>query len=106
MDDYMRNLHDRDGRNLSLDQQVVEGIITSPFLPSVVHAPKPLLFQEPTFRAFDGRTDPVDHLGYYMQRMVYCTGNDAALCRSFASSLGDKGNDWFRRLPEGKIGTF
>jgi hypothetical protein len=38
--------------------------------------------------------------------MSYWSDNDATLCRSFASSLGDKGLDSYRHLPEVEIQDF
>jgi hypothetical protein len=48
----------------------------------------------------------VDHLNYYFLKMSYGAYSDAALCRSFDASLGYKGFDWYRRLPEGKFHDF
>jgi hypothetical protein len=38
--------------------------------------------------------------------MSYWSYSDAALCRSFAASLGEKGLEWYQRLPEGQIRDF
>jgi hypothetical protein len=87
-------------------RQVVEGLCRSPFVEEVARADKPRHFQEPTFKLYDGKADPADHLSVYLTKMSYWAYSDAALCRSFAASLGEKGLDWFRRLPEGQIRDF
>jgi hypothetical protein len=106
MMDFLRNFHAQGGPGRDMDQRAIEEMITSPFVATIAQAPKSQFFTEPVFRPFDGSSDPVSHLGHYVERMSYYEGDDSALCRSFASSLGDKGLEWYRRLPAGQISNF
>jgi hypothetical protein len=104
---YMTNQRtDRRGPSQPSATQIVRGLIRSPFIPAVARAEKPRHFQEPTFKVYDGRTDPANHLSSYLTKMSYWSYSDAALCRSFAASLGEKGLEWYQRLPEAQIRDF
>ena len=85
---------------------LAQRITRSPFASSISLAPKPHPFQEPVFKVFDGKSNPFNHLCYYHQMMAYWSDVDATLCRSFSSSLGEKGLEWYKRLPEGQIRDF
>jgi hypothetical protein len=102
-----RNARDADARHAT--RQIVRGIIKSPFTLSITRAVPPRRYVEPTFQLFDGKTDPVAHLGHFVHKMSLWSHEpeyDAMLCRSFASSLRNKGLDWYHKLPEGQIRDF
>lgn len=55
------------------------------------------------FNIYNGWTDPIDHVRYYQQMMVYWFSDDAIMCRMFSASLGYATLRWFIRLLVGQI---
>jgi hypothetical protein len=53
MMDFLQNLHGQGGFNRTIEQQAVEEMITSSFIPAIARAPKPPFFTEPIFKLFD-----------------------------------------------------
>ena len=52
----------------------------------------------PQFEIYNGRTDPVTHIGHYHQSMALSRNNDPLMCRLFPSSLGEVAMRWFNQL--------
>ena len=50
---------------------------------------------------YNGRTDPVEHVNHFNQRMVVHSKNEALMCKVFLSSLGPVVMRWFDGLEEG-----
>ena len=48
----------------------------------------PRRFTQPTFTMYNGRTDLVEHVSHFNQRMVIHSKNKALMCKVFLSSLG------------------
>ena len=55
---------------------------------------------------YNGRTDPVEHVGYFNQRMVVHSTNETLMCKVFPSRLGPVVMRWFDGLKEGSINSF
>ena len=55
---------------------------------------------------YNGRTDPVEHVGYFNQRMVVHSTNETLMCKVFPSSLGPMAIRWFNSLKEGSLNSF
>ena len=55
---------------------------------------------------YNGRTDPVEHVSYFNQRMIVHSKNEALMCKVFPSSLGPVVMRWFDGLKEGSINSF
>ena len=55
---------------------------------------------------YNGRTDPVEHVSHFNQRMVVHLKNEALMCRLFPSSLRPVAMRWFDGLEEGSINSF
>ena len=66
----------------------------------------PRLFTQPTFTMYNGRTDPVEHVSHFNQRMTVHSKNKALICRIFPSSLGPVAMRWFDGLRAGSIDSF
>ena len=47
----------------------------------------PQRFMQPTFTMYNGRTDPVEHVSHFNQRMVVHSKNEPLRCKVFPSSL-------------------
>ena len=55
---------------------------------------------------YNGRTNPVEHISHFNQRMVVHSKNEALMCKVFPSSLGLVAMIWFDGLEEGLISSF
>ena len=59
-----------------------------PFTHRVEEGMLPWQFTQPTFTMCNGRTDPVEHVSHFNQRMAAHSKNEALMCKVFPSSLG------------------
>ena len=55
---------------------------------------------------YNGRTDPVEHVSKFNQRMVIHSKNEALMCKVFPSSLGPMAMRWFNGLGPNPINSF
>ena len=60
-------------------------------------------FTRPTFTIYDGKTDPVEHVSHYNQRMAIYSKNEALMCKIFSSSLSPIVKRWFDGLEKEAI---
>ncbi|XP_075675148.1 uncharacterized protein LOC142644410 [Castanea sativa] len=66
----------------------------------------PRRFTQPTFNMYNGRTDPVEHVSHFSQRMVVHSKSEALMCKVFPFSLGPVAMRWFDGFKEGYISSF
>ena len=81
-------------------------ISKSPFTRKTDRAKLPCQFAQPTFTIYNRRTNPVEHVSHFNQRMVVHSRNEALMCKVFSSSLGPVAIRWFDGLDEGSIVSF
>ena len=55
---------------------------------------------------YNGRTDPVEHVSQFKQKMIVHSQDEALMCRVFPSSLGPMPMRWFDRLKTNSINSF
>ena len=55
---------------------------------------------------YNGRTDPVQHVSHFIQRMAIHSKNEALMCKVFPSSLEHLAMRWFDGLGAGFIDSF
>ena len=55
---------------------------------------------------YNGRTNPVEHVSHFNQRMAVHSKSKALMCKVFLSSLGPVVIRWFDSLKEGSINSF
>ena len=55
---------------------------------------------------YNSRTDPVEHVSHFNQRMVVHSKNEILKCKVFPSSLGPVAMRWFDGLGVGSIDSF
>ena len=55
---------------------------------------------------YNNRTDPVEHVIHFNQRMVVHSKNETLMCKVFPSSLGLVAMRWFDGLGVGSINSF
>ena len=55
---------------------------------------------------YNGRTDPVEHVSHFNQRMAVHSKNEPLMSKVFLSSLGPMAMRWFDGLRAGSIDSF
>ncbi|XP_050258906.1 uncharacterized protein LOC126703889 [Quercus robur] len=81
-------------------------IAKSPFTHRIERAAPPQHFHQPTFTIYNGRTDSVEHVSHFNQRMAVYSKDEALMCKVFLSSLGPVAMRWFDVLRTGSINSF
>ena len=66
----------------------------------------PWRFPQPMFTVYNGRTDPVEHVSQFNQRMAIHSQNEALMCKVFPSSLGPAAMRWFNGLKTNSIDSY
>ncbi|XP_022880800.1 uncharacterized protein LOC111398077 [Olea europaea var. sylvestris] len=69
-----------------------------PFAPEIMAVPLPKSFKQPMIEAYDGVTDPLDHLRTFVDLMRLYAAPDAVMCRSFPPTLRREARDWVATL--------
>uniref|UniRef100_A0A0D3BVF3 Retrotransposon gag domain-containing protein n=1 Tax=Brassica oleracea var. oleracea TaxID=109376 RepID=A0A0D3BVF3_BRAOL len=75
---------------------------------TLIEMPKKLSF--PSIKAYDGTTDPNDHVAQYRQKMLAVTlpkeSREATMCKGFGSTLAGPALQWYINLPSRSITSF
>ena len=107
------HLHKRRRRSLSergvgtnVMKKALSQISKSPFTQRIEKAKLPRHFHQPTFAMYNGRTDLVEHVSPFKQKMVVHSQDKALICRVFPSSLGPMPMRWFDELRTNSINSF
>ena len=75
--------------------EALDRISKSPFTRKIEGVELPRRFHQPTFTMYNGRTNPVEHVSQFNQRMAVYSKNEALMCKVFPSSLGPMAMRWF-----------
>jgi hypothetical protein len=86
--------------------KALDQISSSPFSEEIERAKLPPRYTAPGFEMYNGRTDPVAHIGHYHQRMALSRHNDALMCKLFPSNLGEVALRWFNQIDRGTISSW
>ena len=81
-------------------------ISKSPFTKNIDNLVLPRQFHQPTFSLYDGRSDPVEHVSYFSQKMAIYSRDEALMCKVFPLSLGPVAMRWFNGLEANSIESF
>uniref|UniRef100_A0A2N9H0K6 Retrotransposon gag domain-containing protein n=1 Tax=Fagus sylvatica TaxID=28930 RepID=A0A2N9H0K6_FAGSY len=81
-------------------------VSSSPFSRQIERAELPERYTAPRFEIYNGRTDPVAHIGHYQQSMALSLFNNPIMCRLFPSSLGEVALRWFNQLGRRTINSW
>ncbi|XP_065624980.1 uncharacterized protein LOC136065555 [Quercus suber] len=81
-------------------------ISRSPFTCRIEEARLPRRFNQPAFTIYNGKTDPVEHVSHFNQRMAVYSRDEALMCKVFPSSLGPVAMRWFDGLSPNSISSF
>ena len=87
-------------------KKALSQISKSPFTRGIEKAKLPRHFHQPTFTMYNGRTDPVEHVSQFKQKMAVHSQDETLLCRVFPSSLGPMPMRWFDGLRTNSISSF
>ena len=55
---------------------------------------------------YNGKTDPMEHVSHFNQRMAVYSRKEASMCKVFQTSLGLVAMRWFDSLRKGSISSF
>ncbi|KAF2557478.1 hypothetical protein F2Q68_00015071 [Brassica cretica] len=70
----------------------------------------PRKFSFPSVKAYDGTTDPDDHVAQYRQRMLAVAlpkgSREATMCKGFGSTLTGPALQWYINLPSRSMASF
>ena len=66
----------------------------------------PQQFQQPTFAIYNGKTNPVEHMSQFNQKMAIHSKNEALMCKIFPSNLGPVEMRWFNGLKTNSIDSY
>ena len=86
--------------------KALDRIFQSPFTRRIERAVLPRRFHQPTFAIYNGRTDPVEHVSQFNQRMAVHSRDEALMCKVFPSNLGPMAMRWFDTLQPNSIDSF
>ena len=105
---YKRRHRSPSGRGVGTNvmKKALSQISKSPFTQGIEKAKLPRHFHQPTFTMYNGRTNPVEHVSQFKQKMAIHSQDDALLCRVFPSSLGSMPMRWFDWLRTNSISSF
>ena len=87
-------------------KKALSQIPKSPFTRGIEKAKLPRRFHQPTFAMYNGRTDPVEHVSQFKQKMAVHSQDETLLCRVFPSRLGPMPMRWFDGLRTNSISSF
>ena len=108
--DYHHERRDRKPPSVGLGNDVVSKALNqisrSPFTRWIEEGRLPQQFSQPTFTMHNGRTDPVEYVSHFNQRMAVHSKNEPFMCKVFPSSLGPMAIRWFNSLKAGSIDSF
>lgn len=82
----------------------------SPFTPYIVEAKLPRKFVVSSFRLYDGKMDPEEHVAVYKNRMlatnILAKIRKVCMCRTFGMSLAKPTLQWYASILTGSISSF
>ena len=86
--------------------EALNQVARSPFTRSIDGASLPRRFHQPTFSLYNGRTNPVEHISHFSQKLAVHSKDEALMCKIFPSSLGPMAMRWFNGLKANSIDSF
>ena len=94
------------GVGTNVMKKTLSQISKSLFTRGIEKAKLPRRFHQPTFTMYNGRTDPVEYVSQFKQKMAVHSQDETLLCRVFPSSLGPMPMRWFDGLRTNFISSF
>ena len=81
-------------------------ISKSPFTRKIEGAILPQRFHQPMFTIYNSRTDPMEHVSHFNQRIAIHSKDEALMCKVFPFSLEPVAMRWFNGLRADSIDSF
>ena len=81
-------------------------ISKSPFTQNIKDASLPQRFHQPTFTLYTDRSDLVEHVSHFNQKMTVHSKDEVLMCKNFPSSLSPVAMRWFNGLRANSIDSF
>ena len=81
-------------------------IFRSPFMHRIEGRRLPWRFTQPTFTTYNARTNPMEHVSHFNQKIAVHSKNEARMCKVFSSNLGHLAMRWFNGLGASSIDSF
>lgn len=82
---------------MTIQTPLAQTIVDEPFLKHV---------KLPTFKIYDGTTDPEEHLHYYKDQMIVFSCSDVIVCKVFARRLKKATHGCYHQLLNSSITCF
>ena len=86
--------------------KALQHISKSPFIRRINKVRLSHRFSQSMFAIYNGRTDLMEHVSHFNQKMAVHANNEALMCEVFPSNLGPVTMRWFDALEEGSVGSF
>ena len=86
--------------------KTLDQISKSPFTHEIEGPRLPRRFHQLTFTLYNGRTNPVEHVSQFNQRMAIHSKNEVLMCKVFLSNLGLVAMRWFNDLKTNSIDSY
>ena len=83
-----REIPSRQGLGNNAIGRALNQISKSHFTRRIKDGKHPRQFTQPTFTMYNGKTDPMEHVSHFNQRMAVHSRNEILICKVFPSSLG------------------
>ena len=96
----------RKGLGNNAMNKALSQVSKSPFTRNIEDVILPRRFHQPTLTLYDSRTDSVEHVSHFSQRMAIYSRDEALMCKVFPSSLGPVAMRWFNSLRANSIESF
>ena len=88
------------------DVELITAATGSPFNLEIREARLPEGFKLPTIKAYEGKSDPQDHLDHFNNLTELHLVSKLAKCRVFVDTLTVGAKKWFRAIPAGTISSW
>ena len=105
-DTSKRDKHEHSNTALEAMSRVLQRATRSLFSDEIECTEMPRHFNCPLFTCYDGETNLVEHVGYYIQMMSLYYRNDGLMFKVFSSNLRPAAMRWFKGLRKESIHNF
>ncbi|VFQ80249.1 unnamed protein product [Cuscuta campestris] len=99
--DLRDTLKEKRGESTATSKAVFSEV--TPFSRRIMSCPLPDNFKTPQIKAYNGTTDPQDHLARFGANVVMYAYPEEIKCRCFLATLEGQACEWFHKLPKGSI---
>ncbi|VFQ95950.1 unnamed protein product [Cuscuta campestris] len=98
-------MFDRLERRLDAQNPYYQAVFSevTPFSKRVMSCPLLENYKTPQIKAYNGTTDPQDHVARFGANVVLYAYLEEIKCRSFLATLEGQACEWFHKLPKGSI---